>query len=70
MRRKFNVTGSCNQQRHYMVDISDKYDQAFRFIDEGEYFAINRPRQYGKTTLLDCSVVIQFKPSLVAYLSR
>jgi hypothetical protein len=51
--KKFNVTGSCNPQKHYMVDISGKFNQAMNLIEQGEYFAINRPRQYGKTTMLN-----------------
>jgi len=52
MRRRFNVTGSCNSQRHFMVDISAKFASVRDLIDRGEYFAINRPRQFGKTTML------------------
>jgi hypothetical protein len=51
--KKFNVTGSCNPQKHYMVDISNKFNQVMNLIEQGEYFAINRPRQYGKTTMLN-----------------
>ena len=51
MKKKFNVTGNCNPQRHYMVDISHKFEQVQELINQGEYFAINRPRQYGKTTM-------------------
>jgi hypothetical protein len=35
-----------------MVDISGRVDAVRKMVDAGEYFAINRPRQYGKTTLL------------------
>ena len=52
MRRKFNVTGSCNPERHYMVDTAKRFDSIKEMIDAGEYFAINRARQYGKTTTL------------------
>ncbi len=52
MRRKFNDTGLCVPGRHYMVDTSRKIDQIMRFVEDGEYFTINRPRQYGKTTTL------------------
>jgi hypothetical protein len=53
MEKEFNVTGSCNPQRHYMVDISHKFDEVVKLIGKGKYFTINRPRQYGKTTMLD-----------------
>ncbi|TQS84622.1 hypothetical protein A3207_00840 [Candidatus Methanomassiliicoccus intestinalis] len=32
---------------------SDKLDKIIKLIDECEYFMINRPRRYGKTTTLD-----------------
>jgi len=49
----FNVTGCCNPAKHYMADISAKLEQVLRMVERGDYFAINRPRQYGKTTLLN-----------------
>ena len=50
--RSFNVTGSCNPVRHYMVDIQDKLQQIKTLVDDGAYFTINRARQFGKTTTL------------------
>ena len=35
-----------------MVDISEKLKDIVKLIDNEEYFIINRPRQYGKTTTL------------------
>ena len=35
-----------------MVDISHKLDEIERLVTDGHYFAINRARQYGKTTTL------------------
>jgi len=35
-----------------MVDISDKMKKIVKLIEYGDYFTINRPRQYGKTTVL------------------
>jgi len=52
MGKKFNVTGICVPERHYMVDISKKLEQIRVLVDAGEYFTINRGRQYGKTTTL------------------
>ena len=52
MRKKFNDTGLCVPDRHYMADISEKLDRIVRLIEDGQYFAINRPRQFGKTTIL------------------
>ena len=50
--RRFNVTGVCVPDKHYMVDISDKLAQIKEMVDYGDYFTINRARQYGKTTTL------------------
>lgn len=50
--KKFNVTGTCIPEKHYMVDISDKLSQIIGMIENEEYFTINRARQYGKTTTL------------------
>ncbi|WP_434296134.1 AAA family ATPase [Clostridium sporogenes] len=52
MKKKFNVTGTCIPEKHYMVDISNKLDSILELVDNEEYFIINRPRQYGKTTTL------------------
>ncbi|WP_310602124.1 AAA family ATPase [Anaerosporobacter sp.] len=53
MKKKFNITGLCVKGKHYMVDISDKIKQIIAMVDDGEYFTINRPRQFGKTTTLN-----------------
>ncbi|MGM9978120.1 MAG: GxxExxY protein [Clostridium sp.] len=50
--KRFNTTGLCNPKKHYMVDISDKLEKIKLLIENEEYFVINRPRQYGKTTTL------------------
>jgi len=52
MKRRFNDTGVCIPEKHYMVDISGKIGQIFRMIEQGDYFVINRPNQYGKTTTI------------------
>ncbi|MBR6490992.1 MAG: hypothetical protein IKT02_01520, partial [Bacteroidales bacterium] len=52
MRKRFNVTGSCNPQWHYMVNTEKRFKAVEDLIDMGEYFTINRARQYGKTTML------------------
>jgi hypothetical protein len=46
----FNVTGLCIPEKHYMVDISSKVKKIIEMVDRGDYFTINRPRQFGKTT--------------------
>ena len=52
MAKRFNTTGTCFPAKHYMADISSKFDVAINLVENGDYFAINRPRQYGKTTML------------------
>lgn len=53
MFKKFCTTGTCIPEKNYMVNLSDRI-QWIRdhYIEEGQYFTINRARQYGKTTLL------------------
>ncbi len=51
MEREFNITGSCNPQIHYMADITSKVDEIYQLVKKGKYFTINRPHQYGKTTI-------------------
>ncbi|MBO7674206.1 MAG: ATP-binding protein [Atopobiaceae bacterium] len=50
--KRFNTTGICIPNKHYMVDISDRVAQIKVMVEEGDYFCINRGRQYGKTTTL------------------
>ena len=52
MRKRFNITGSCNPERHYMVDTEKRFKAVEGLIDGGAYFTINRARQFGKTTML------------------
>lgn len=51
--KKFNTTGVCIPSKHYMVDLSDRVAEIKKMVDAGEYFTINRARQYGKTTTLN-----------------
>lgn len=50
MAKRFNITGTCYPHKHYMMDNSKKLEAIMQLIEYGEYFTINRPRQYGKTT--------------------
>jgi AAA-like domain len=52
MAKEFNTTGKCIPGLHYMADVSGKFDAVKEMIDKGRYFIINRPRQYGKTTII------------------
>ena len=52
MQKEFNDTGTCIASRHYMMDVNYKLEQVMNMVNKGKYFTINRPRQYGKTTML------------------
>jgi hypothetical protein len=52
MAKSFNITGLCIPGSHYMADISKKLDLIKTMIAKGYYFTINKPRQYGKTTVM------------------
>ena len=52
MSKRFNTTGLCVPERHYMVNLESRLAQIRELIDSGCYFTINRARQYGKTTTL------------------
>ncbi|BBE30636.1 hypothetical protein OSSY52_07770 [Tepiditoga spiralis] len=50
--KRFNTTGVCVPKKHYMVNIENKLKQIMKLIENGEYFTINKPRQFGKTTTM------------------
>ncbi|MEE5994869.1 MAG: ATP-binding protein, partial [Oscillospiraceae bacterium] len=52
MSKEFNITGACNPDRHYMINLESRLKQIKILIDNGNYFTINKGRQYGKTTTL------------------
>lgn len=52
MGRIFNVSADCKPKLHYMVNIDDRLRQIKNMVDKGQYFTMNRARQYGKTTTL------------------
>ena len=52
-RRSFNTAGTCFPEMHYMVDVTGRLERIRGLIGRGEYFCINRGRQYGKTTTLE-----------------
>ena len=51
--RRFNTAGTCRPNEHYMVDITERLEIIRKMVAKGEYFCINRGRQYGKTTTLE-----------------
>jgi AAA-like domain len=52
MAKSFNITGLCSPKKHYMADVSAQLGTTLSMVERGDYFIINRPRQYGKTTML------------------
>ena len=52
MGKVFNTTGACIPSRHYMVNLGTRLAKIKELVDNGDYFVINRARQYGKTTTL------------------
>ena len=53
MEKYFNTTGLCIPEMHYMVNIDKKIEKIMKLINRDNYFTINRPRQFGKTTTLN-----------------
>lgn len=51
--RKFNITGKIIPEQHYFVDPTPQIVKLTALVEEGSYFVINRPRQFGKTTALN-----------------
>lgn len=52
MGKVFNVSGDCKPNLHYMVNLEERLLKIKAMVDRGDYFTINRARQYGKTTTL------------------
>lgn len=48
MRKRFNVTGTCIPEKHYMVNITSKIDKIMQLIENQDYFIINRPDNMAK----------------------
>ncbi len=68
--KKFNITGLCIPNKHYLVDTSDKLNEIISMIEEGLYFTINRGRQYGKTTtlnLLEQKLTSEYLPLFISF---
>ena len=49
--KTFNTTGLCLPDQHYMCDVSAKFARCKELVENGSYYAINFPRQHGKTTM-------------------
>ena len=50
--RFFNVTGSCDPTRHYMIPAERRLPESEALIAKGAYFVVHAPRQTGKTTTM------------------
>ncbi len=53
MAKRFNTTGICYPEEHYMVNMEKRIKEIECLVDNEEYFTINRARQYGKTTVIN-----------------
>lgn len=52
MEKYFNINGLCYPDKHYMVNLKKRVQEIRCLVERGDYFIINRARQYGKTTTL------------------
>lgn len=48
MGKRFNVTGRCYPEVHYMVDITEKLRKIKAMVDQGDYFCMNRKIVMGR----------------------
>ncbi|MBR1710117.1 MAG: AAA family ATPase [Clostridia bacterium] len=67
--KRFNTTAICIPARHYMVDLSERVKTIKQLVDDGKYFTINRPRQYGKTTTLSALKRVLSEEYIVLFLN-
>ena len=54
--KKFNTTGPCFPNEHYMLPALDRLPGIRELVTDGNYFIIHAPRQTGKTTVLKALV--------------
>ena len=54
--RKFNTTGPCFPDEHYMLPALDRLPGIRELVAGGNYFVVHAPRQTGKTTALQALV--------------
>ena len=52
MPRRFNTTGDCRPEWHYMIPPLPRLPEAIGLIEQNSYFVVHAPRQTGKTTTL------------------
>ena len=63
--KRFNTTAVCIPSKHYMVDLSDRVKAIKELVDDGKYFTITRPRQYGKTTTINALCIALLEEYIV-----
>lgn len=54
--KRFTTNGACVPELNYMVKTDELVSNIIQLIDDKQYFAINRARQYGKTTTLNALI--------------
>ena len=54
--KKFNTTGPCFPDEHYMMPALDRLPGIRELVADGNYFVVHAPRQSGKTTALQALV--------------
>ena len=54
--RRFNTTGPCFPDEHYMMPALDRLPGVRELVAHGDYFVVHAPRQTGKTTALKALV--------------
>ena len=65
--KTFKTTGACIPSKNYMVDLSSRLKAIKAMVDAGDYFTINRARQYGKiTTLTALELYLQTEYSVLS----
>jgi len=52
MKKKFNISGPCTPNKHYMISPQSRCANIDVLIEEQEYFVLHAARQTGKTTFL------------------
>jgi len=52
MGKIFNIAGPCYADRHYMLSPLARLPRVRRLVEDGAYFVMHAPRQFGKTTAL------------------
>ena len=54
--KRFNTTGPCFPDEHYMMPALDRLPGIRELVSDGNYFVVHAPRQTGKTTALQALV--------------